>query len=197
METLWRSGPASSSSAPPASSNALSFPAYRVWIFDDASDSSSSSQLVVDGNRWNISTNYYTAGVSVWLVHLHDEFFIESLPMYEQLAALILVFDTTELSSLSALQEWVSQTDLQKFDILVCVGNIEDDCRSLETRLLMPVQGSLRMESPRLKEAVYWGMTSHFGGLATHVWNGALSITLSSLKLALQILILTNVRFVS
>nr|XP_028945670.1 uncharacterized protein LOC103411492 isoform X3 [Malus domestica] len=121
----------------------------------------------------------------------------QSLPMYEQLAALILVFDTTELSSLSALQEWVSQTDLQKFDILVCVGNIEDDCRSLETRLLMPVQGSLRMESPRLKEAVYWGMTSHFGGLATHVWNGALSITLSSLKLALQILILTNVRFVS
>ncbi|XP_070663874.1 ras-related protein RABD1-like isoform X2 [Malus domestica] len=126
METLWRSGPASSSSAPPASSNALSFPAYRVWIFDDASDSSSSSQLVVDGNRWNISTNYYTAGVSVWLVHLHDEFFIESLPMYEQLAALILVFDTTELSSLSALQEWVSQTDLQKFDILVCVGNKVD-----------------------------------------------------------------------
>nr|XP_028945649.1 uncharacterized protein LOC103421347 isoform X7 [Malus domestica] len=77
----------------------------------------------------------------------------QALPMYEQLAALILVFDTTELSSLSALKKWVSQTDLQKFDILVCVGNIEDDCRSLETRLLMPVQGSLRRESPRLKEA--------------------------------------------
>ncbi|KAM1810009.1 hypothetical protein ACFX12_026824 [Malus domestica] len=91
--------------------------------FDDASDSSSSSQLVVDG--WNISTNYYT-GVSVWMAHLHDEFFIESLPMYEQLAALILVFDTTELSSLSALKKWVSQTDLQKFDILVCVGNKVD-----------------------------------------------------------------------
>ncbi|KAM1155988.1 hypothetical protein ACFX11_027090 [Malus domestica] len=46
--------------------------------------------------------------------------------MYEQLAALILVFDTTELSSLSALQKWVSRTDVQKFDILVCVGNKVD-----------------------------------------------------------------------
>nr|XP_028945631.1 uncharacterized protein LOC103421347 isoform X4 [Malus domestica]XP_028945634.1 uncharacterized protein LOC103421347 isoform X4 [Malus domestica]XP_028945636.1 uncharacterized protein LOC103421347 isoform X4 [Malus domestica] len=50
----------------------------------------------------------------------------QALPMYEQLAALILVFDTTELSSLSALQKWVSQTDLQKFDRLVCIGNKVD-----------------------------------------------------------------------
>ncbi|CAN6680631.1 hypothetical protein ACFX13_018467 [Malus domestica] len=93
--------------------------------FDDASDSSSSSsQLVVNG--WNISTKYYTADVSVWMAHLHDEFSIETLPMYDQLAALILVFDTTELASLSALQKWVSRTDLQKFDILVCVGNKVD-----------------------------------------------------------------------
>ncbi|XP_070663900.1 uncharacterized protein [Malus domestica] len=30
------------------------------------------------------------------------------------------------LSSLSALQKWVSQTDLQKFDRLVCIGNKVD-----------------------------------------------------------------------
>ncbi|KAM2514429.1 hypothetical protein ACFX1W_026797 [Malus domestica] len=72
--------------------------------------------------------------------------------------------------------------------------NIKDDCRSLEIRLLMPVQGSLRRESLRLKEAVYWGMTSHFGRQGTHVWNGALSITLSSSKLVLRMLILTDVR---
>ncbi|ONH97364.1 hypothetical protein PRUPE_7G185600 [Prunus persica] len=91
--------------------------------FDDASDSSS-SQLVVNG--WNISTKYYTADVSVWMAHLHDEFSIETLPMYDQLQALILVFDTTELSSLAALQKWVSRTDLQKFDILLCIGNKVD-----------------------------------------------------------------------
>ncbi|RXI06296.1 hypothetical protein DVH24_018338 [Malus domestica] len=31
-----------------------------------------------------------------------------------------------QLSSMSALQKWVSQTDLQKFGILVCVGNKVD-----------------------------------------------------------------------
>ncbi|XP_070663913.1 uncharacterized protein [Malus domestica] len=31
-----------------------------------------------------------------------------------------------QLSSLSALQKWVSQTDLQKFDRLVCIGNKVD-----------------------------------------------------------------------
>ncbi|KAM1479474.1 hypothetical protein ACFX2I_026753 [Malus domestica] len=73
------------------------------------------------GNR-----SLITPDVSVWMAHLHDEFSIESLPMFDQLAALILVFDTTELSSLSALQKWVSRTDLQKFDILVCIGNKVD-----------------------------------------------------------------------
>lgn len=91
--------------------------------FDDASDSSS-SQLAVHG--WTINTKYYTADVSVWMALLDDQFSIEKLPMYDQLAALIMVFDTTELSSLVAIQKWVSRNDLQKFDILLCIGNKVD-----------------------------------------------------------------------
>ncbi|XP_050366785.1 uncharacterized protein LOC126785205 [Argentina anserina] len=90
---------------------------------DDGSDSSP-AQLAVHG--WSINTKYYTADVSVWMAHLDEQFSIEKLPMYDQLAALIMVFDTTELSSLVALQKSVSRNDLQKFDVLLCIGNKVD-----------------------------------------------------------------------
>lgn len=47
--------------------------------------------------RWSINTKYYTADVAVWMAHLDEQFSIEKLPMYDQLAALIMVFDTTEV----------------------------------------------------------------------------------------------------
>ncbi|KAK9706441.1 hypothetical protein RND81_07G124800 [Saponaria officinalis] len=37
-----------------------------------------------------------------------------------------MVFDMNELSSLAALKKWVTQTDIQRFDILLCVGNKVD-----------------------------------------------------------------------
>ncbi|GAB2298841.1 hypothetical protein Dimus_032919 [Dionaea muscipula] len=90
--------------------------------FEDASDSS--SQVLAKG--WTIDTKYYTADVSVWIAHLDDEVSITSLPNFNQLAALVMTFDTSDLSSLSALKEWVSRSDTKKFDILLCIGNKVD-----------------------------------------------------------------------
>ncbi|KAJ4714025.1 GTP binding [Melia azedarach] len=90
--------------------------------FEDACDSS--SQLLVQG--WTIDTKYYTADVSVWMAHLRDGFSVGSLPIFDQLTALVMVFDLNELSTLDELKDWVSQIDLQKFEILLCIGNKVD-----------------------------------------------------------------------
>jgi hypothetical protein len=37
-----------------------------------------------------------------------------------------MVFDLSELSTLVALQDWVSHTDINSFDILLCIGNKVD-----------------------------------------------------------------------
>ena len=49
---------------------------------------------------WTINTQYYTADVSVSVAHLHEEFSIEALPMFNQLAALVMVFDLNDVSQL-------------------------------------------------------------------------------------------------
>lgn len=90
--------------------------------FEDASDSS--SQPLVHG--WKIDTKYYTADVSVWMAHLQDGFSAKALPVFDQLTALVMVFDMSEMSTLVALQDWVSQIDLQEFEILLCIGNKVD-----------------------------------------------------------------------
>lgn len=90
--------------------------------FEDGADSS--SEILVHG--WTINTKYYTADVSVWMAHLHEGFSIGNLPMLDQLAAVVMVFDMNDLSSFVALQDWVSHTDIQNFDILLCVGNKVD-----------------------------------------------------------------------
>lgn len=90
--------------------------------FEDVSDSSSD----VLAHGWTINTKYYTAEVCFWMAHLHDELSVAKLPMYDQLAALVMVFDTSDVSSFLKLKEWASHTDLQKFDILLCIGNKVD-----------------------------------------------------------------------
>ncbi|KAL2478291.1 GTP binding [Forsythia ovata] len=93
--------------------------------FEDAPNPSSNSpELLAYG--WTINTKYYTADLSVWMAHLHDEFSIKSLPMVDKLSALVMVFDVSDLSSFAALKDWVKQTDIQKFDILLCIGNKVD-----------------------------------------------------------------------
>ncbi|KAL9243524.1 hypothetical protein vseg_017399 [Gypsophila vaccaria] len=89
---------------------------------EDAFDSP--SELLVHG--WTINTKYYSADVAVWMAHLHDGFSINSMPNLSQLGALVMVFDMSELSSLAALKKWVAHTDIQRFDILLCIGNKVD-----------------------------------------------------------------------
>lgn len=48
-------------------------------------------------NSWTIDTKYYTAEVSVRMAHLHDEFSIGTLPMFNCLAALVMVFDMSDV----------------------------------------------------------------------------------------------------
>ncbi|KAL8122097.1 uncharacterized protein LOC141659407 [Apium graveolens] len=90
--------------------------------FEDASDSS--RDLLAYG--WTIDTKYYSADVSLWMAHLHDGFSVEAIPVFDRLAALVMVFDMNDLSSLDALKKWVSRTDIQTFDILLCIGNKVD-----------------------------------------------------------------------
>ncbi|XP_010557452.1 PREDICTED: uncharacterized protein LOC104826450 [Tarenaya hassleriana] len=87
----------------------------------DLDDSLDASEIAVQG--WSINTKYYTADVSVWTAHLGHDF---SLPSSTPLVALVMVFDLSEPSTLAALQDWVSRTDIKTFDILLCIGNKVD-----------------------------------------------------------------------
>ncbi|KAG6395133.1 hypothetical protein SASPL_145772 [Salvia splendens] len=90
--------------------------------FDDDSDTS----LELSVNGWTINTKYYTADVAVWIANLSDELSITSFPDVNWIVALVMVFDTSDLTTLVALKEWVSRTDIQKFEILLCIGNKVD-----------------------------------------------------------------------
>ncbi|KAF5203809.1 Gtp binding protein [Thalictrum thalictroides] len=90
--------------------------------FEEASDSL--SEVLCYG--WTIDTKYYTADVSVWMAHLVDGFSIGSLPISNKLSALVLVFDMNEPSTFATLQDFVSQIDIHKFEILLCIGNKVD-----------------------------------------------------------------------
>ncbi|XP_040379085.1 alpha- and gamma-adaptin-binding protein p34 isoform X2 [Oryza brachyantha] len=75
---------------------------------------------------WNIDTKYYSADLSVWTAHLGQGFSLDSLPHLDQLAALVMVFDMSDESSFLTLQSWVSNVDVQRFEILLCIGNKAD-----------------------------------------------------------------------
>lgn len=96
----------------------------RLLSVDSEDAFDSASEVNVHG--WTINTKYYTADVAVWMAHLHDGFSVENLPAFQRMTALVMVFDMNDLSSLTALQGWVSHTDIQNFEILLCVGNKVD-----------------------------------------------------------------------
>ncbi|KAL5063558.1 hypothetical protein RYX36_025295 [Vicia faba] len=89
---------------------------------EDAFDSASE----VNVHGWTINNKYYTADVAVWMAHLHDGFSVENVSGFDQMTALVMVFDMNDLSSLTALQGWLSHTDIQNFEILLCIGNKVD-----------------------------------------------------------------------
>ncbi|KAK2408676.1 hypothetical protein P8452_70398 [Trifolium repens] len=96
----------------------------RLLSVDSEDAFDSASEVNVHG--WTINTKYYTADVAVWMAHLHDGFSVENLPAFQRMTALVMVFDMNDLSSLTALQGWVSHTDIQNFEILLCIGNKVD-----------------------------------------------------------------------
>ncbi|KAA3485225.1 Trigalactosyldiacylglycerol 1 isoform 3 [Gossypium australe] len=83
-----------------------------------------SSQVVVHG--WTINTKYYTADVSLCMAHLQDGFSAQTLPIFNHSTALVMVFDMSHLSTFSALQDWISYTDIKNLEILICIGNKVD-----------------------------------------------------------------------
>ncbi|XP_055827332.1 uncharacterized protein LOC129895627 isoform X2 [Solanum dulcamara] len=60
------------------------------------------------------------------MAHLHEDFSIRALPAYDQLVALVMVFDVSDLSSFAALKDFVSRIDILKYEILLCIGNKVD-----------------------------------------------------------------------
>ncbi|KAI7738389.1 hypothetical protein M8C21_008452 [Ambrosia artemisiifolia] len=90
--------------------------------FEDEADSSSD----IHAYGWTINTKYYAADISVWMAHLNNEFQITVAPMFDNLAALVMVFDLNNLSSFSELKKWVSCNNIENFDILLCIGNKAD-----------------------------------------------------------------------
>lgn len=75
---------------------------------------------------WTIETKYYSADISIWISHLVEEFSLSTLPVSEQLTALVMVFDMNDESSFLALKSWAARIDLEKFEILLCIGNKVD-----------------------------------------------------------------------
>lgn len=96
----------------------------RLLSIDFEDDTDSSSDTLAYG--WTINTKYYTADVSMWMAHLYDQFSVTGVPMFDQVAALVMVFDLNNLSTFSELKKWVSGNNIQNFDILLCIGNKAD-----------------------------------------------------------------------
>ncbi|RYQ81258.1 hypothetical protein Ahy_Scaffold1g107233 isoform A [Arachis hypogaea] len=97
----------------------------RLLSVDFEDTSESASEVNVHG--WNISNKYYSADVSIWIANLGDDCSVGKLSILQELEALVMVFymrDVSVLSSLTALQDWVSCTDIQK--TLRCIGNKVD-----------------------------------------------------------------------
>jgi GTPase SAR1 family protein len=75
---------------------------------------------------WTIETKYYSAELSIWTANLGEEFSLGSLPHLDRLAALVMVFDMSDESSLLTLQSWAANVDMQRFEVLLCIGNKAD-----------------------------------------------------------------------
>ncbi|TVU16026.1 hypothetical protein EJB05_39573 [Eragrostis curvula] len=75
---------------------------------------------------WTIDTKYYSADLSIWTANLGEGFSLGSLPHQDQLAALVMVFDMSDESSFLTLKSWVASIDIQRFEVLLCIGNKAD-----------------------------------------------------------------------
>lgn len=96
----------------------------RLLSLDAEDNSLSSSEITCHG--WTIDTKYYTAEVCVWMSHLCEKTSEHAHSLSKHCDALVMVFDLSNPSSFEVLQDWVSEVDLHKFEILLCIGNKAD-----------------------------------------------------------------------
>ncbi|GJN26621.1 hypothetical protein PR202_gb14567 [Eleusine coracana subsp. coracana] len=75
---------------------------------------------------WTIDTKYYSADISIWTANLVEGFSLGSLPHQDRLAALVMVFDMSDESSFLTLKSWIANIDIQRFEVLLCIGNKAD-----------------------------------------------------------------------
>lgn len=96
----------------------------RLVSLDAEEITLSSSEITCHG--WTIDTKYYTADVCVWMAHLCEKTSEHARSLSKHCDALVMVFDLSNRSSFEVLQDWVSEVDLHKFEILLCIGNKAD-----------------------------------------------------------------------
>uniref|UniRef100_A0A1D1Z979 Ras-related protein Rab-8B n=1 Tax=Anthurium amnicola TaxID=1678845 RepID=A0A1D1Z979_9ARAE len=96
----------------------------RLLTIDSSDELDSWTGILCHG--WTIDTKYYSADLSIWTAQLDGDFSLGMLPIENQLDALLMVFDMSDASSFGTLQNWVSGVDIQKFEILLCIGNKVD-----------------------------------------------------------------------
>eukprot|EP01018_Ginkgo_biloba_P020340 Gb_41501 [translate_table: standard] len=94
-------------------------------LFSELADTTVSASEIAC-HDWTIDTKYYTADVCVWVARLGDKTTNSAWTLSDHCDALVMVFDMSNSSSFEALQEWASEVDLQKFEILLCIGNKAD-----------------------------------------------------------------------
>ncbi|KAI3965435.1 hypothetical protein MKX01_001847 [Papaver californicum] len=93
--------------------------------FEDASDTSSAALC----HGWTIDTKYYKADVSIWMAHLEDGFSIKALPVSNNLAALVMVFDMndfvrgrrTVMGIRESCLEWCSEYNIEYIEACLSV----------------------------------------------------------------------------
>uniref|UniRef100_A0A0C9SB09 TSA: Wollemia nobilis Ref_Wollemi_Transcript_1339_1690 transcribed RNA sequence n=1 Tax=Wollemia nobilis TaxID=56998 RepID=A0A0C9SB09_9CONI len=96
----------------------------RLLSLQSEENAISSSEITCHG--WSIDTKYYTADVCVWLAHLGEKTAGSARSLSTHCDALVMVFDLSNSSSFDILQDWISGIEMQKFEILLCVGNKAD-----------------------------------------------------------------------
>ncbi|MCO5568509.1 hypothetical protein L7F22_022208 [Adiantum nelumboides] len=78
---------------------------------------------------WMIETKYYTANMCISNASLIDDEARENAKAYassNQCQALVLIFDLSNFSTFATVREWVATLNLQRLEILLCVGNKAD-----------------------------------------------------------------------
>ncbi|CAL5197204.1 unnamed protein product [Lathyrus oleraceus] len=93
--------PESSSSYPPPSANSPFFFRLPSVGFEDAFDLASE----VNVHERTVNNEYHIVHIVVWTAHLHGGLSVENIPRFDQMTALVMVFDMNDLPSLAAFQD--------------------------------------------------------------------------------------------